>query len=83
MNDDSRAAVRAYVQDLLRDSGGSDALQDDDAMFTGGRLSSFQMLQLIMFLEARFGLDFDATEFDVALLDSVNAIMALVQRPRD
>jgi acyl carrier protein len=43
-----------------------------------GRLDSLTMTRLVMFLEDTFGIDFAEVEFDVELIDSVEAIQALV-----
>jgi acyl carrier protein len=39
-------------------------------------------MNLVMFLEESFGIDFSDFEFDVSLLDSVDAIEAFVESQR-
>jgi acyl carrier protein len=56
---------------------------DGDSLFVSGRLSSFQMMLVVMYLEEKFGIDLGRLEFDVSLIDSVNDIAALVGRQRN
>jgi acyl carrier protein len=80
MNADDKHTIRDYIGELLRDTGSRDPLEDGESLFASGRLSSFQMMMLVMHLEEKFGLNFGELEFDVSLIDSVNDIAALVAR---
>ena len=55
-------------------------LGDDDPLFTSGRLDSLDMVEIVMFLETGFGIDFAKLGFDLTLLDSVSLITKLVSR---
>ena len=71
--------LRAYLQEALRLHGDTQELADSDSLFLSGRLDSFSMMNLILFLESRFQLSFSDLEFDVEKVDSLDAIAALVQ----
>jgi acyl carrier protein len=79
MNHPALDTLRKHLQDALQQHGDSQPLADDDSLFLSGRLDSFSMMNLILFLETTFQLRFSDLEFDVEKVDSVNAIMALMQ----
>ena len=60
--------------------GDSAALSDEDALFSSGRLDSLDAVETIMFVESEYGISFAETNFDLMLLDSIGAIVALVDR---
>lgn len=71
--------LRHYLLDALRQHGDTQDMADSDSLFLSGRLDSFSMMNLILFLESRFQLSFSDLEFDVEKVDSLDAIAALVQ----
>ena len=79
MNQERKQAIRAFLLETLKKYGDEQPLQDDDSIFVSGRLDSFSMMQCVMHLEAEFGIDFSAIDFDVNLIDSVNAIEEFVE----
>jgi acyl carrier protein len=78
MNPEARAKLRTYLQDALQLHGDTQELADNDSLFLSGRLDSFSMMNLILFLETAFSLTFSDLEFEVEKVDSLNAIAALV-----
>jgi len=70
--------LRAYLQEALQQHGDTQDLADSDSLFLSGRLDSFSMMNLILFLETTFALSFSDLEFDVEKVDSLEAIAALV-----
>jgi acyl carrier protein len=79
MNREVFDTLRAYLQEALRLHGDTQELAEGDSLFLSGRLDSFSMMNLILFLETAFALTFSDLEFDVEKVDSLNAIAALVQ----
>ena len=71
------------VKRLLEENGDVASLDDADALFSSGRLSSFAMMTLVMFLEQEFDIDFGSIDFDVSLVDTVDAIEALVAEQKE
>ena len=78
MNREVFDTLRAYLQEALRLHGDKQELADGDSLFLSGRLDSFSMMNLILFLETAFALTFSDLEFDVEKVDSLSAIAALV-----
>jgi len=78
MNPEAPAKLRTYLQDALQLHGDTQELADNDSLFLSGRLDSFSMMNLILFLETAFSLTFSDLEFEVEKVDSLNAIAALV-----
>ena len=52
------------------------------SLFLSGWLDSISAVDLVEFLERRFGVDFTRIDFDIALLDSIDAIAGLVEQCR-
>ena len=78
MNQEVFDTLRAYLQEALRLHGDTQELAEGDSLFLSGRLDSFSMMNLILFLETAFALTFSDLEFDVEKVDSLKAIAALV-----
>ena len=78
MSDALRNKIHAEVKRLLEENGDAAALEDADELFSSGRLSSFAMMNLVMYIEQEFNIDFGSIDFDVSLVDTVNAIEAMV-----
>jgi acyl carrier protein len=79
MNPEVFDTLRHFLLDALRQHGDTQAMADSDSLFLSGRLDSFSMMNLILFLESRFQLSFSDLEFNVEKVDSLDAIAALVQ----
>lgn len=78
MNSSRKSKIHAEIKRLLEDNSDQGPFDDAEPVFSSGRLSSFAMMTLVMFLEQEFGMDFGNIDFDVSLVDSVNDIDALV-----
>ena len=72
--------IRNYVTQRLRMHGDLVPLNDEDLLFTSGRLDSLDAVEIIMFVEVDYGINFSAINFDLTLLDSIAAIADLVDR---
>ena len=78
MDTQAKQQLRDFLVDTLQKHGDRTPLADSDLLFTSGRLDSFSTMNLVMFLEESFGIDFSDFEFDVSVLDSVDLIEAFV-----
>lgn len=78
MNVTAKQKLREFLKETLENHGDRREFADNESLFVSGRLDSFSMMNLVMYLEQAFGLDFSDLEFDVNLVDSVNEIEALV-----
>jgi acyl carrier protein len=75
-----RSQIKNCLIQRLRMKGDLAPLNDDDLLFTSGRLDSLDAVELIMTLETDFGINFSDINFDLTLLDSVATITALIDR---
>lgn len=72
-------ALRGTLALALRQAGESGEFDDGDSLFASGRLDSLALTQLVLYLEDHFQLDMGALDFSADLVDSVEAIQALLQ----
>lgn len=82
MDSAARQSLRNHLADALEKHGDTQPFTDDESLFLSGRLDSFAMMNLVMFLETTFGLDFGSIDFDVSRVDSLEAIAQLVDAGR-
>ena len=75
---DEKLGIRKLLQDLLRTKGDRLDFSDSDLLITSGRLQSIDTLEVVVFLEERYGIDFAERGFDQNELDSVDRIMVLI-----
>ena len=78
---DSKAAIREFVRELLARKGDTEPLADDGSLLLSGRMQSVEAIELAVFLEEKFGVDFAKLGFDQEMIDTVDAISELVQGP--
>jgi acyl carrier protein len=74
---DHRAAVRQYIERLLGKKGDKKALNDGDSLFLSGRLQSVDAVEVVLFVEEEWGVDFAKIGFDMSMIDSVDCILVL------
>lgn len=79
---EEKQKLREFLAEALVKHGDRKPLADDDLLFTSGRLDSFSTMNLVMFLEEQFAIDFSDFEFDVGAIDSVNLVAAFVDARR-
>ena len=78
MDNTARHKLREFLRESLDSAGDRHELGNDDSLFVSGRLDSLAMTRLVLYLEQAFGIDFAEVDFDVDLIDSVQAIEAFV-----
>jgi acyl carrier protein len=74
-----KAEIRDFVQNLLIGKGDSQPFEDQDSLLLSGRLQSIDAVDIVVFLEERFAIDFAKIGFDQEQIDSIDAICALIQ----
>jgi acyl carrier protein len=79
MNPGDKSKLQGFLRECLSAAGDQQEMADDSSLFVSGRLDSLAMTRLVVFLEESFGIDFGEVAFDVDLVDSVDAIEALVE----
>ncbi len=75
-----RSHMRTYIKQRLMMRGDLGPLNDEELLFTSGRLDSLDAIEIIMTIEQEYGINFAEIEFDLTLLDSIAAIDDLVGR---
>jgi acyl carrier protein len=75
----TRNELHAYIQGLLADKGDREPLGDADSLVLSGRLDSVDILQIVLFLEINYRIDFADREFDQEDFDSIARILALIE----
>jgi acyl carrier protein len=78
MDAGKKQKLREFLKETLEKHGDHKDFSDSESLFVSGRLDSFSMMNLVMYLEEACALDFSNFEFDVSLVDSANDIEALV-----
>jgi len=77
-----RTAAREFVVELLALREDHSPVADSESLFVAGRLDSMAAVELVSFLEERFGVDFADVEFDIELLDSIDSILSFAEASR-
>jgi len=78
--DPIRQAIREFVLSKFLPGEEEGNLRDDTPLRTGGILDSVGTLELVSFVEQRFGIEIDAHEAGVEHFDRIADIAALVAR---
>jgi acyl carrier protein len=76
---DGKAVIREFVRKLLVANGDTDALADDDSLLISGRLQSVNAVEIVLFLEENFQIDFAEIGFDQEQIDCIDAIYGLAK----
>jgi acyl carrier protein len=74
-----KAEIREFIQGLLNGYGDDEPLSDEDPLLSSGRLQSIDAVEIVMFVEQNFGIDFSQIGFDRDRIDSIKAIHTLIQ----
>lgn len=77
MND--QESIKTYIQKLLNEHGYTKEVSTSESLIISGLLDSVAVIQIIVFLEEKFGIDFSAVYFDQTNFDSVELITAFVR----
>jgi len=79
---DNKPALREFIQKLLARKGDTHPFDDEASLIFSGRLQSIDAIDLAVFLEEKFGVDFAEIGFDQQRLDTLNSIMTMVQETK-
>lgn len=82
MDQTDLTAIRAFLEELLREHDDAAPFGDAESLIKTGRLDSLSVVKLVTFLESRFAVDFAQIEFDPERFDSATAIAAIVDDAR-
>ena len=79
---DCKSSVSQFLHSLLAQKGDLQPMENTTSLFSTGRLQSIDGIQIAVFLEQNFGVDFAAIGFDQEKIDSVDSICALINEAR-
>jgi acyl carrier protein len=74
-----KAVIREFVRELLARKGDTEPFSDEASLLLSGRLQSVDAVEIAVFLEEEFGVDFAERGFDQEMIDTLDAISALVE----
>ena len=75
-----RNEIRSLIRELLRRKGDEALFTESESLIVSGRLESIDGIEIVVFLESNFGIDFAKIGFDQTLIDSIDCIAALTQK---
>ncbi len=78
-----RTSVQKYIEDRFLAVAGVERIQPDDSLLENGIVDSTGVLELIDFLENRFGFKFMDDELVPDNLDSIEKIVTFIGRKTD
>jgi acyl carrier protein len=76
---DHKPAIREFLRELLARKGDTEPFSDQTSLVLSGRLQSIDAVELAVFLEEKFHVDFADIGFDQEIIDTVDAVAALVE----
>jgi len=71
---DSLESTREFVTGLLAMKGERSDVSDTEPLLSAGLLDSMDVLQIVVFLEGNFGVDFSVHPFNPEDFDSIESI---------
>ena len=71
--------VSAFMTKMLRERNDEAPLCESESLFGKGRLDSLAAVNLVVFLEQEFGMNFADIGLDLERIDSVDLIVKLVR----
>ncbi len=80
---DYKLAIREFLRELLARNGDKESFTDRTSLIMSGRLQSIDAVELAVFLEEQFHVDFAEIGFDQEAIDTVDAIAALVENAQN
>jgi acyl carrier protein len=75
MTVDKKERLRALVAELLNNKGDMAEFADGDSLLLSGRLQSIDAVEIALFLEQEYGIDFAETGFDETQMDSLDRML--------
>jgi acyl carrier protein len=78
MSDDVKQALKEFILNEFLPGEDPSELTDTTPLVTGGVLDSIATLKLVLFLEERYGVSFQAHEIDPEHMDTIADIERLV-----
>ena len=74
MDLNEKTKVRDFIDNLLRERDDTAGFSDSESLFASGRLESLAAVEVVVFLEQEFGVDFSKIDFQIDRIDSIDLI---------
>jgi len=74
------AALRAFLRTIQKPGLPVEGLAEDAGLVTSGLIDSLAILEIVSWLEERFGVDFARLGLDPGELGSIGSILDLIER---
>ena len=75
----AREELVAFLDTIRRPHTPMNAIEDGDSLVESGLIDSLAVLQILLYLETSYGIDFAASGFDPAALGSISEILDLIE----
>ena len=72
--------VKTIIRNFINESINIDAIGDDDNLFESGLINSLFAVQLMTFIERKFGIEVGTDDLDIKNFESIQATAAFVAR---
>jgi methoxymalonate biosynthesis acyl carrier protein len=72
--------VKTIIRNFINESINIDAIGDDDNLFESGLINSLFAVQLMTFIERKFGIEVGTDDLDIKNFESIHATAAFVAR---
>ena len=74
--------LRQFLRSIQKPGKTVESLQMDESLVASGLLDSLAIMQIVVHLEERYGIDFAASGFDPEQLATLGSIAALIEQAR-
>lgn len=78
--DSNRQALLAFLETILRPDVTPDGLGEHENLVEAGLIDSLSVLQIVLFLESEFGINFASTGVDPGRLYTTSSILDLIDQ---
>jgi len=75
-----RQQLRDFIDGRLKAKNDLNPFDDTTPLVSSGRMDSLDVIEMVIFLEDKFGLNFAKIGFDQSHVDSVDSIIRLVKQ---
>ena len=76
----AREELLAFLDTIRRPHTPMSAIEDADSLVDSGLIDSLAVLEIVLYLETNYSIDFAANGFDPAELGSISEILSLIDR---
>lgn len=74
--------LKAFLRTIQKPNRPVDSVGESDSLVTSGLIDSLAVVQIVTWLESKYGIDFAATGVDPERLASMSSIVDLIQESR-